>query len=144
MLPAVEAMGIKSVYISNVHNSDYTVYKSWNDTMKSAGIIDPRNRNATFFPSGVNGTGPRSNICEPHEYKIAESIGGTAALKMFVARCNASGIKPYSWSNNAQSTISPLYNNPDWFVETYNAGGPSIRPHAVFVSILLCSFCRTT
>ena len=86
-------MGIKSVFISNVHKTDYTELN-----LKHNPITDQSPwRGPTW-----------SNICQPWELEVADTIGGNAGLTKFVDRCNASGIKPYSWTNNAQSVLSPL------------------------------------
>ena len=112
MIPAVEAMGIKSVFMSNVHKTDYTELN-----LRHNPVTEQSKGRSTW-----------SNICQPWELEVADTIGGNAGLAKFVDRCNASGIKPFSWTNNAQSVLSPLQQllpgqspETDWFVYTYSA-----------------------
>jgi len=94
LLPAARAIGVKAVFVDNLHRSDL-----------SAGM-------------------QHRNMCCGHEYEIAPELGGPGKVRAFVERCREAGISVYSWTNNDQSLASPLNPEADprgWFVRMEDA-----------------------
>lgn len=99
LLPATRAVGVRSVFIDNINRSDMT------DTPEDSP-----------FPG---------NMCCGHDYEPAPKLGGTSELERFVTDCAASGIRPFSWTNNDQSYLSPLNgterDGKSWYVKMEDA-----------------------
>ena len=81
LLPAAVSLGFRELFIDNLNKSDMT--------------------ECVGLPTG-------GNMCCGHEYEISQKLGGPAALKAFTAECRRHGIRPYSWTNNDQSRLSPI------------------------------------
>ncbi len=90
LLPAAQAIGIKSLFIDNV------------------------NKSAMTEPCGLG------NMCCGHEYEPAPRLGGPKKLAAFVQRCAEHGIRLFSWTNNDQAYSSPINaserDEKGWFV----------------------------
>lgn len=94
LLPAAVNLGFKAVFVDNLNKSAMT----------------ERCPHPDF----------NWNMCCGHEYEVAPSLGGPAALKRLVDDCREHGIRIFAWTNNDQALSSPVNaaerDDKGWFV----------------------------
>lgn len=85
LLPAAAALGVQKVFIDPFWQNDMT--RAREGTLRGAHI---------------------GNMCCPHEYEVAEVLGGPAGYRRLVADFEAQGVALQSWIGSHQSYHSPL------------------------------------
>lgn len=84
LLPAAAALGFQQVFIDPLWENDMTKTR--------AGLL----------PQYLGG-----NMCCPHEYRVAEGLGGVAGYRRLATDAKAQGLDLISWIGSHQSVVSP-------------------------------------
>jgi hypothetical protein len=87
LLPAAAALGFQQLFIDPLWENDMTKAR------------------AGQLPAGMGG-----NMCCPHEYRVAEVLGGVAGYRRLAADARAQGVELISWIGSHQSVLSPYLN----------------------------------